>query len=63
MNEYETRVGNDTDAEKPKYLEKRLSQYNSVHHKPQIKWHGILPGPPGRQTDGNLSEPCTTRPM
>jgi hypothetical protein len=63
MNEYGTGGGYDNDAENPKHPEKSLSQYNSVHHKSQIKWPGISPGLPARQTSGNPSQTCTTRPM
>ena len=37
---------NETDRGKPKYSRKNLSQYDFVHHKSQMDWHGIEPGPP-----------------
>jgi hypothetical protein len=37
---------NEIDREKPKYSEKKLSQYHSVHHKSHLDWPGIERGPP-----------------
>ena len=34
---------NDTDRGKPKYSEKHLLQYHSVHHKSHMGWPGFEP--------------------